>query len=368
MPVIFSFGRLYYSARLTWLFASAMSLALPAGFALAFLYWPQLDILLASQPLLSSLLDHWLSATLLSGALWHFVTYSMTPGFLTDGRPELFVLRASSALVAALGAINLVTQLLPRPVLAASTVLYIGFSINCSCWWSAIILELQSDGLVSLLPSSLIHLLMHERPVDWLRRDFFSTVVLRCRQLLPIMMLPEEDLHHGLTQLPPSLREMLEERGGLRKLFLPTFVAQLLEPWQRGPDYLRVRPLSDFTWKVEPPATLLRLNGSAHNHVTAMSPGGTTTIVAAVEEVEAAAEEERQRASTLPAPEWLIIYALRRHAARKLREKVFGGPDASFAQKARNALLAAAVAAAVAYGVSHFGGSRRRATRRRLLA
>ena len=35
----------------------ALVLALPAGFSLAFLYWPQLDNILASQPLLSSLLS-----------------------------------------------------------------------------------------------------------------------------------------------------------------------------------------------------------------------------------------------------------------------------------------------------------------------
>ena len=255
------------------------------------------------------------------------------------------MLRALSAALAALGAVNLTTQILPRPVLAASTVLYLGVSLNLSCWWSAVWLQLQADGLASQLPDWLAHTLLEERPVDWLRRDFLGLLLLRCRQLIPILLLADDDLDAGLRLLPPSLRAQLEERGGLKRLLLPSAVRQLLEPWERGPDYLRVRPLEDYSWRVSmsppPPPT---------HTITHSSVAVAAMATPRQQQRQQEQEQEQERRHPLPAPEWLVLYALRRHATRALRERLFGPPDATFASRARRAALAAAIAAALAIG------------------
>ena len=56
----------------------------------------------------------------------------------------------------------------PRPV--ASTAVYLGVSLNFSCWWAAIWLQLQTKGVGAVLPADLAHALRNERPIDWLRR------------------------------------------------------------------------------------------------------------------------------------------------------------------------------------------------------
>ena len=157
-----------------------------------------------SRALLLLATDYLLAATLLSGVLCNFLYYSLMAGFLTADRSELCLLRAISSLVAAAGAVYLVA-LLPRPVLVASTAVYLGVSLNFSCWWAAIWLQLQTKGVGAVLPADLAHALRNERPIDWLRRkspdlSFFS----KLRQVVTLLLLPEEDLDRALALLPPS--------------------------------------------------------------------------------------------------------------------------------------------------------------------
>ena len=98
--------------------------------------------------------DHALAATLVTGVLWCLIKCSCNAG-LHSVRSELYCLRVVSSLLAAGGATCLVVQLLPRQVLVACTALYIGLSLNFSCWRAALRLHVHDAGLVSILPARL---------------------------------------------------------------------------------------------------------------------------------------------------------------------------------------------------------------------
>ena len=178
--LFYLFGELYYSVPLVWLSSAVLLAAVPGGI----LAWHASSSLPAEWlPVASMALNHACAATLLSGSLYWIIPYNLDPGFcVAAGQPELFALRAVSALVASCAAISLVA-LLPQPVLYLGTVTYVGLSINLSCWWSSLWLHLQSGGLASLLPPSLLHVLAHERPIDFLRRNMLSELLSTCRQV-----------------------------------------------------------------------------------------------------------------------------------------------------------------------------------------
>ena len=326
-------GELYYSAWLAWISVAIILAAAPAGCYV----WHFVNLPPEWIPVAWSALDHLCAATLLSSLLYWFNLCNLTSEYYACAkRPELLALRVISSLVASGAAISLVT-LLPRPVLTASAALYIALSLNLSSWWSALWLELQDGGLGSLLPPPLVHLLVHERPLDWLRRNMFGAVLLRCRQLAPLLVLPEQDLHHGLSLLPPDLRQALERRG-LGHLLLPASVRRvLLEPWASGPQYLRVRPLRlssaplelfNITRETSGGAIAASAsNGSCHHHRSCLNSGGEAEL----DECEQGAPQQAVQRMGEPrlaprhapaaarfAPEWLVLYALRRHCSLAL--------------------------------------------------
>ena len=163
-----------------------------------------------SMGMLWMVIDHSLALTMLSGALWYPLIYSLT---WRAERAELFAVRVTSSLLATGAASALVVQLMPRPMLCAATALYVGLSLNLSAWCAELWLSLQASGLRRLLPPSAVHWLEDERPIDWLRRDEWSRLVRRVRQLLPLLVLPDSELEHGLALLPDDFRRALEAPG-----------------------------------------------------------------------------------------------------------------------------------------------------------
>ncbi|KOO35219.1 hypothetical protein Ctob_012724 [Chrysochromulina tobinii] len=232
--IIYYFGKVYYSRTLSWACTTLVLLSVPAA-ALAWHLRPHECLSQESQALAMLAVDYWLAATLLSGPLWYLLAYSFAR--MDDDQPELLALRGTSAVIVAAASTTLVVQVLPRLVLASATALYVGLSLNLGCWWASLWLRLQTDGLAAHLPPSVRRALLHERPIDWLRRSDWTEMVLRARQMLPLLLLPDGELRHGLAQLPPRLRRRLE-RPGLAAL-LPNTARQLLKPWATGPDLLR---------------------------------------------------------------------------------------------------------------------------------
>ena len=373
--IYYLFGELHYSAPLVWFCSGALVLAIPVG---AHCFWHLNDLPPEMVAPVLLALDHACAATLCWGCNYWLLTMSLTPHYLIpDGRPELFALRAASAVVAACSSVCLVAYTLPRFVLYAGTALYVGLGLNISVWWASLWLHLQDEGLASLLPPSLVHLLAHERPIDWLRKDMVGHLLTRCRQLLPLLVLPEEDLHHGLAILPPHVREALEARG-LGRLVLPVSLRRLLlEPWASGPYYLRVRgvasgqsaglmlgssrssssssstsstsstsrsgtsscddsdcpePDAAASARTRGPHGVHGVHGGINGGVNGRINGGVngmssvTGVIAVNGHASAAAPTPTlpvpPRAAptdTTPfAPEWLCLYALRRHCARAL--------------------------------------------------
>ena len=267
--IIYYFGKVYYSRTLSWACTTLVLLSVPAA-ALAWHWRPHECLSQESQALAMLAVDYWLAATLLSGPLWYLLAYSFAR--MDDDQPELLALRGTSAVIVAAASTTLVVQVLPRLVLASATALYVGLSLNLGCWWASLWLRLQTDGLAAHLPPSVRRALLHERPIDWLRRSDWTEMVLRARQMLPLLLLPDGELRHGLAQLPPRLRRRLE-RPGLAAL-LPNTARQLLEPWASGPDLLRVRPLPISPLDVvaaRPPAPA-STTPNGHAHGTSASP------------------------------------------------------------------------------------------------
>ena len=339
-------GTLYYSCEIVWLTA----LAVPCGaLAVAAASHYRLCEVLSDEvrALLYFILDYSLAATLLSGVLWYPMVYSFT----FAGRAELHALRGVSAVAMAGAATALVVQLLSRPVLAASAMLYVGASLNASCWWAELWLYLQEGGIVRLLSPSLRHMLLHERPIDWLRRDDFSRLLLRVRELLPLLVLPESELHHGFAILPAELQARLQQPG-LVSVLPPCLLRTCIEPWARGNEWLRVEHLKlsvprlrtnghgersaaedDGTERVrndmeangDKAIRARGLNGCTHTSLTGGSAVGVTGRTQAKGGVVADAPGagcavHAAAPSRLP-PEWLVLYALRCHVTGALRSR-----------------------------------------------
>jgi len=350
--IIYYFGKVYYSRTLSWACTTLVLLSVPAA-ALAWHLRPHECLSQESQALAMLAVDYWLAATLLSGPLWYLLAYSFAR--MDDDQPELLALRGTSAVIVAAASTTLVVQVLPRLVLASATALYVGLSLNLGCWWASLWLRLQTDGLAAHLPPSVRRALLHERPIDWLRRSDWTEMVLRARQMLPLLLLPDGELRHGLAQLPPRLRRRLE-RPGLAAL-LPNTARQLLEPWAMGPDLLRVRPLPISPLDVvaaRPPAPASTTpNGYAHG--TSASPAAAAVSAYRYDDDEEEDEEEEAgeveeeeadgelaaapaaglarrppsraavgaaaAAATSP-PEWLLLYAVRCHVSRMVRDRL----------------------------------------------
>jgi len=362
--IIYYFGKVYYSRTLSWACTTLVLLSVPAA-ALAWHLRPHECLSQESQALAMLAVDYWLAATLLSGPLWYLLAYSFAR--MDDDQPELLALRGTSAVIVAAASTTLVVQVLPRLVLASATALYVGLSLNLGCWWASLWLRLQTDGLAAHLPPSVRRALLHERPIDWLRRSDWTEMVLRARQMLPLLLLPDGELRHGLAQLPPRLRRRLE-RPGLAAL-LPNTARQLLEPWATGPDLLRVRPLPISPLDVvaaRPPAPASTIpNGYAHG--TSASPAAAAVSAYRYDDVDDEEEEEEEEeagevveeeadgelaaapaaglarrppsraavgaaaaAATSPpecsqpihTPEWLVLYAVRCHVSRMVRDRL----------------------------------------------
>jgi len=352
--IIYYFGKVYYSRTLSWACTTLVLLSVPAA-ALAWHLRPHECLSQESQALAMLAVDYWLAATLLSGPLWYLLAYSFAR--MDDDQPELLALRGTSAVIVAAASTTLVVQVLPRLVLASATALYVGLSLNLGCWWASLWLRLQTDGLAAHLPPSVRRALLHERPIDWLRRSDWTEMVLRARQMLPLLLLPDGELRHGLAQLPPRLRRRLE-RPGLAAL-LPNTARQLLEPWATGPDLLRVRPLPISPLDVvaaRPPAPASTTpNGYAHG--TSASPAAAAVSAYRYDADEEEEEEEEEEAGEVeeeeadgelaaaPAaglarrppsraavgaaaaaatspPEWLLLYAVRCHVSRMVRDRL----------------------------------------------
>ncbi len=325
--LFYAYGRLYYVPILSWLTAATLLAAPFVGYKLWLLRVglnsEQVEALLGAA-------DYGMAGTLMSGVLYYFISYNLVP----DGRFELYLLRAASALLASAALLVLTVQLLSRPVLAASAALYAGASLNVSCWWTALMLRLQDGGLGELLPEPLHYVLLEMRPIDWLRSNSWTVLVTRLRQLVPVMLLPDDELHHAMELLPPEARERLLQRGLHAEL--PRLISQLVRPWAAGPDFLRVRRLSL--------SGLARQSSSPSTAAPQLGSGGGPATT-----------------SQVGAPEWLLLYALRRHVTRSLRRRI--GPLLDPAPN-RPAHLRAALALAVAIAAGRLlagvGTARRR--------
>ncbi|KAL1520984.1 hypothetical protein AB1Y20_022542 [Prymnesium parvum] len=352
------YGRLFYSAPLVWATSALLVLSLALA-AAVYVYEPAVSLSDTSRAWLLLVADHTLAGILLSSVLYSFILVNFTPN---GGRVELFVLRCVSALLVSGASIALAVQLMPRNVLAASTVLYLGVSLNASCWWASLWLFLQKDGLAPLLPESLRDALLRDRLLDWLRQPFdYALLVQRLRQMLPLLVLPEEELHRGLALLPPELRARLQRPGLLNmEGEIPRRLRAVLEPWSEGPDYLRVRPLQ----LPAPSSTAAGKGTNGHVNYAGRAPGEAAPQDRAATDGrrEGRPRAERRAAATvgqvwqaiemrqslLEGPEWLILYALRRHVERFVRGKVEAAL-ASTATKAKLVLVLAAALAAAKY-------------------
>ena len=102
--LVYCFGSLYYVAAVVWLTAACVLVSVPA---LTKLSWDLTSPDSAMPPEVRAAVmlaaDHVLAGILVSGAMWQLLSYSFAPGYLPGRRPELFVLRATSALIAACG-------------------------------------------------------------------------------------------------------------------------------------------------------------------------------------------------------------------------------------------------------------------------
>ena len=347
--LIYYFGNLYYSAPVVWLTAFYVLAAAPA-IALGMQHLAR-TLEPASFEVLLVVADHALAATLVSGALWHLVTYSCTPGYLHGDRAELLVLRAASALLTACGATCLVAQLLPRGVLAALAALYVGLSLNLACWCSAAWLHLQEDGLSAVLPAGIVRALRHERPIEWLRSAFLSTLVHHARTCVPLLFVADADLPHAMSIVHSRLRTFLEQPGMVHSL--PRAARELLLPWKAGSAWVRVHHVSVPALVanvsvsregrgINGAASDSGINGAAsstngHHGLSPTRLGARTLAYAPAPAPVPAASA----ASGLFAPEWLLMYVVRRQATRALL-----GERAANLLQARGAAIAAAGLAA----------------------
>ena len=228
--LIYTFGRLYYLAGLSWLLALALLAAGPA--AAYVLYWRDGPPLLPAASL--PLVDHALAGALVLGPLWPVLQLSFTP----DGAPaELYALRCASLACAAVALVALVAHALSRTALTLCTVAYVGASLHLTCWTSALWLRLQHSGLAAFLPAPLRGALGMPLVV-WLRQDTIGPLVRLLWRLTPVLLAPESELPAALAALPPDLRAALE--APILSPAVPPPLWELLQPWADGPAWLRV--------------------------------------------------------------------------------------------------------------------------------
>lgn len=157
-------GRLFYSDALVWLSAVSLALAVPAAWATsAYLpYCPSDDALRVA--------DFGLAAVLLNSVVVPWLRWSVLPGWVA-GRPALYALRATSALVGVASLLWLTAELVPRQVLAVAALCSACASYNAACWSAALWLRLQGAGLGELLPPNLRDVLLRTPPIELLGTD-----------------------------------------------------------------------------------------------------------------------------------------------------------------------------------------------------
>ena len=180
-------GRLYYSDALVWLAAGGIAASAPLAWTAG--VWPEECLSVAGL----QVLDWCLSATVLHCIVGAWLRWSLLPGWAA-GRPSLYVLRATSALVGSASLLWLVATLVPRAVLGVSALLSVSLSLSGACWSAALWLQLQECGLAAALPPSLRAALLHTPPLELLGRDApLAQAVARALQLTGVLLVPEAD-------------------------------------------------------------------------------------------------------------------------------------------------------------------------------
>ena len=206
-------GRLYYSDALVWLAAGSIAASAPLAWTAG--VWPEECLGVAGL----QVLDWCLSATVLHCIVGAWLRWSLLPGWAA-GRPSLYVLRATSALVGSASLLWLVATLVPRAVLGVSALLSVSLSLSGACWSAALWLQLQECGLAAALPPSLRAALLHTPPLELLGRDApLAQAVARALQLTGVLLVPEADRGAALQRPSPleaehrSLVFRLKSRG-----------------------------------------------------------------------------------------------------------------------------------------------------------
>ena len=300
--LVYVFGRMYYSAEAVWATSAFVAASLPVGVWLL-----RLEQCLLDEQWLA-VLDWALAAMLLNGVLWPFLQFNLTPG----GRADLYGLRATSALLASAALVALCVHSFSRMQLALLNAFYLGLTLNLASWSSALWLRMQPSGLAGLLLSDRVLQMVRTRPlVQWLREPLFQVSLLKLRQIVPLLLVPDEHLQTALSALPPGLRRKLRQpilvraapplpprgypRDCLRKSVstlvatalraralapmsqaeVPQTVREVLQPWAEGPGHLCVRKVGlvschTASGVLAAPATLAR--SQAPSHLVAPSP------------------------------------------------------------------------------------------------
>lgn len=223
---------MYYSTEAVWATAAFILAALPVG-----VYILRLEVCLLGESWLAAL-DWVLAAILVNGPLQLFLQWNLTPG----GRADLYALRSASALLTSASLVGLCVHSLSRMQLALCNGLYVGISLNLASWSSALWLHLQPLGLGGLLlPDQWLHALRTKPLLQWLREYTAAPVtLLQLRRMFPLLIVPDEHLETALEVLPAALRHRLAQPPLAE---LPTPLREVMQPWEHGPGYLRVRQL-----------------------------------------------------------------------------------------------------------------------------
>jgi hypothetical protein len=223
---------MYYSTEAVWATAAFILAALPVG-----VYILRLEVCLLGESWLAAL-DWVMAAILVNGMLTPFLQWNLTPG----GRPDLYALRSASALLTSAALIGLCVHSLSRMQLLLCNGLYVGISLNLASWSSALWLHLQPLGLGGLLlPDQWLHALRTKPLLQWLREYAAAPVtLLQLRQVVPLLIVPDEHLETALEVLPAALRHRLAQPPLAE---LPQPVREVMQPWEEGPGHLRVRQL-----------------------------------------------------------------------------------------------------------------------------
>ena len=194
---------MYYSTEAVWATAAFILAALPVG-----VYILRLEVCLLGESWLAAL-DWVMAAILVNGVLAPFLQWNLTPG----GRSDLYALRSASALLTSASLVGLCVHSLSRMQLVLCNGLYAGVSLNLASWSSALWLHLQPLGLGGLLLPDQWLLALRTKPLlQWLREYAAASVMLRqVRQVMPLLIVPDEHLETALEVLPPALRHRLAQ-------------------------------------------------------------------------------------------------------------------------------------------------------------